>query len=211
MKKKVSFKEWELAIREARQYINRYDKVRWRVCKIALRVCDIYHGGRKTQEHFTVTKFATAIDLNPKTLNEWIRIKIMVYDKITQAELKQNPHSYDDLRQVAMSVTRQTSKKEVLDKWRTQLAIPQDNKKFIKYERHLNAVLYNATKPMRMMNVDTQYLEKIISKCELIAKFLKKELELRKTMSQEKRMKKRHRKISEAIQEANEMKYEEVR
>lgn len=204
MKKKISFKEWELAVREARAFINRYDKVRWKIVNIALRVCDTSHGGRKGENVFSVTKFANAIDLNPKTLLQWIRVKQLVVDKLPKTELKNKAlYNFTDLQDTCLKVNEDSTKKEVLRAWIDQINVPRHDKKFIKYEKHINAILFNAQKPIYLIDVNEDILLKIANKCELVARLLKAELEFRKKYSIEERLMNKTRKETKAIKEAN--------
>lgn len=201
---KVSFLEYEKAVREARQYINRYDRVRWKICSIAARVCDTSHGGRKAAGIFSITKFAQAIELHPKTLHQWMQVKRLVVDKLPATELKNKSIQFSDLADVCDRVDKDSTKREVLNSLRVQMAIPLENKKFIKYEKNLNAILYNARRPLQMRLVENQFIEKIISKCTLINKLLTVELKLRKQFTIEQRVKSKNSLIKKAINEAKE-------
>lgn len=200
--KRVTFKEYEAAVRFARQFINHYEKVRWKICEAALNVCDTSYGGRKVKGIYSLAKFADDIGLDRKTLYQWIRVKIFVVDKLPAIELKdQSKYNYTDLADVSEKVNKDCTKQEVLMVWRAQLAQPRESKKFIKYSKHLNALLYNAQRPLQLQLVDLNYIEEIISKCELIAKLLKKEIELRKKFSIEQRLTARDKKIDSAVKD----------
>lgn len=200
---KITFKQYEAAVREARAYINRYDKVRWKVCELALSVCDTSHGGRKIESVFSLAKFADAIELDRKTLYEWCRIKRLVYDKLPATETKNTAnYLYSDLRDVVDKVKPDSRPKEVLAIWREQLSKPMESKKFYKYDKHLSAILYNAQRPIMMNLVEKEIIEKISGKCALISKLLDKELELRKKFSMEERLLKKQKTINNAISKA---------
>lgn len=184
---KIKFVDFEKAVREARAFVNHYDKVRFKICTIALRVCDLSHGGRK-KNSFSISNFAKAIDLNPKTLMEWLRIKRNVVDKLPVTELKdKSKYTYFDLATVASQVKPETSKRDVLRLWKDQLAQPQESKKFIKYELTVNSILTNSRKPIKLLNVDEELLKRIASKCFLVHKFLNVEFKLRQNLSTKER------------------------
>lgn len=202
MSKEVSFNEYEKAVREARQFIQKYDKVRFKIADIAMRVCDTSKGGRKKSSVFSITKFADAIELNNKTLCEWIRVKRLVIDKLPATELKdKSKYRYEDLRETVLKINEKSSKKEVLNQWRLQLAIPLENRAFIRYDKHLRSILFNAQRPARLIMVEKVYIEDIIKKCDLIASLLKKEIEFREKFSKENRIMKKKTKETEAIRE----------
>lgn len=205
--KKITFQEFEKAVREAKAYVNNYDKVRWKIVDICLRVCDTSKGGRKTEEIFSIHKFSEAIELNPKTLYEWIKIKTRVVDKLPATELKNKAsYSFSDLADVSEKVNSDFTKKEVLQAWREQLSQPLEARKFVRYTGHLKSILYNAQRPLNLMLVDIEIIKKIESMAGLISKFLKKEIELRKKISNEKRLTGRESQIASAIKESQDFK-----
>lgn len=197
--KKITHKKWQLAVREARQYIQNYDKVRFKIVEIALSVCDISRGGRKDGE-FTLSKFALAIDLIPKTLHGWVAVKRNVVDKLPSTyRQKISTYFYEDLRAVACSVDSSSSPKEVLLRFKEQLAQPPEIKKFVKYNKHLNSILYNAQRPMNLLNIDGGLLTEIMQKCSAIAGLVSTELALREKFSTEERLTKEKNRIDKAI------------
>jgi len=208
-RKQVTIQEWELAIRKARAFINNYDKVRWKIVDIALSVCEIKHGGRVHETTFTLSRFAAYIELNRKTLMEWVRVKKLVVDKLPDVELKDKTrYSFEDLTSTLRKVNPESTPKEVLMHWKDQLNIPPFNKKFIKYRKHLDTILYNAQNPMRLMEVDEKLLLLMADKCDLISKLLKKEVEFRKNFSVEQRLTQKNLQINKAVEDASAVYYE---
>jgi len=202
----TSKEEWEKAVREARSYVNNYDKVRWKICDIALRVCDIKKGGRVSSSAFTLTKFADAIELNPKTLMTWVSIKKKVIEKLPATELKdKSTYTFDDILRVSNQITEKATKAEVLRLWKQQLLIPRETKKFLKYIRALDSILYNAQRPLKMTEIPEHNIKDIISKCSVIANLLNKELELRKRFSIEDRIKEKHQDYELALKEVEDI------
>jgi hypothetical protein len=178
--------------------------VRWKICNIASRVCDVSHGGRKVHS-FSITAFARAIELDPKTLHQWMRVKKLVLDKLPAVELKDvSKYNYQDLALVCDKLSKDSSRKEVLNTWRAHLALPLETKKFIKYDKHLNAILYNAQRPMNLLLIDKEVILQISEKCRTISKLLDIELRLRDKFSSEHRLQEDRLKRSTAIKEARE-------
>lgn len=204
--KKVTFKQFELAVREARQYVKNYDKSRWKICELALSVCDSTHGGRKLEGIFTVKRFADAIEIDHKTLHDWIRVKTLVYDRLPKSELKdKTKYNYEDLRETCLKVDRSFTPKQVLTEWRERLSIPRETKRFFKYIKYLNTILYNAQRPLQMRLVNKEAIKEMITKCDTIRNLLNKELELRENFSSEDRLLEKYRKISKSIKEAKQI------
>lgn len=201
--KKVSHKQFEIAVRKARAYVNNYDKVRWKICDIALSVCDPRKGGKKDQV-FTLKKFAEEIELSSHTLYQWCRVKRLVFDKLP-ANVKQkiSSYSYNDLDSVSLMVTENSSMAQVHQALKTILEVPPENAKFTRYyERDLSCILYNAQRPILMMNVDKEIIEKMMKRCDLISSLLKKELELRNKYSKEERVNKNLKQRKDALNDA---------
>lgn len=193
-KRKVTPQEWEAAIRKARQYTAGYHRARWIIADLALSVCDVSLGGRKGPTVYSIRRFADEIEIDSKTLYQWIRVKRLVLDKLPKM-VQKNAHKYlyQDFDAVCELVKKDTSPREVRDIWMTHLKTDPDTKKFKKYSAHLNALLYNAQRPIMMREVSADLINEMIKKCDLISSLLRKELQFRerypnKTMSDAKRL-----------------------
>jgi hypothetical protein len=170
---------WEEAVREARTYVANYDKARWIIADIALRVCDMSHGGRKAAL-YSVTNFATDIELNRKTLYEWLRVKRLVYDKLPKGvQTKAHTYDYWSFEEVANQVDEHTSPREVKVLFEQQLQVNPASKKFNKYMKNLKSIMFNATRPLMMQDIDTDTVVKMRDMAKTIVGLLNKELELR--------------------------------
>jgi hypothetical protein len=201
MKKKMNQKQWELAIRQARQFVANYAKTRWKIVAIAESVCDISVGGRGKETVYTVRRFAEAIEIHEHTLYEWIRTKRLVLDKLP-ARYTNHPEklSYGDLHEVCGKVDQKTTPKEVLSHYMTVTKEKPENRKFIKYNRVLNSILYNAQRPLNMTEVDEEVLKPIIDKCNTIVGLLTTELQLREKFTMQERVMKKHKKQQKALE-----------
>lgn len=193
--------KWELAIREARALVPSYSKNRFKIVEVAKQVCDLNHGGRKTTGVYTIAQFARAIEVNPKTLYEWMRVKRLVVDKLPKTYLTKNKTSYDDLAETANKVTPDSSKKAVLEAMKAQRDVPVGDKKFLKYRDHINGLLYNAERPMLLLHVDKELIGEIIKRTTKISSLLRAELKLRKKLSVDKRIKQNEVARAQAITE----------
>lgn len=184
MENKVTFKKWSENIRKARQYVSSYDKVRFVIAGLALEVCDYSHGGRKGESIFSVRKFAEEIDVDRKTLYEWIRCKRYVVDKLPkQVQNNIKKYKYEDLSQVLQTVGSEASKKEVYSCLQMVMKIDPTTKRFGKYLKHLKSVAYNCGKPMNMTEIPEELMNEIIGICKVIISGMEREIELRKRLS----------------------------
>lgn len=202
----VSFKEWAQAIREARSFIADYDKNRWKVADIAMKVCDRSHGGRKGN-HFSIKKFAEEIDLNPKTLYEWIKTKERLIDNRSMRLRKEalGKRAYTDLAIIASSLSEDVSKSQVISNYMNYFEQAPENLKFIKYGRFLKSLLFNASRPIQMLSVDSEVIVEMIKSLETILGCFKKELELREKYSPADRLLKDKKRIKSGVDEAMEL------
>ncbi len=175
----VTSKQWETAIREARQYVANYDKTRWLIVKIALRVCDITHGGNN-KNVYTLARFADEIEINDHTLYEWVRMKRYVIDKLPKG-VQAAPHknTYAHYKEVLDRVNKDTTVREVRDIFLEVGKEDPRKKKFLKYNKVLNSISYNAQRPIRMAEIPAEHILDMIKKMKLITALLNKELELR--------------------------------
>lgn len=203
--KKTTNKQWEIAIRTARQFVTNYDKTRWKICEIALGVCNITYGGRRSPMEFTLKRFANEIEINYQTLHDWIRIKRLVYDKLPiKVRDKISGYKYTDLADVCEEVDEKSTPKQVYTKLKEVLSELPENKKFMMYyDKGLGAILYNAQRPINMMNVDSNIIQKIVDRLKLITSLFEKELELRKKYSKTDRLVKAKDKFTAAVEQAN--------
>lgn len=199
--KKISLKDWEIAIRKARQYIASYDQARWKVVELAKSVCDLNPGGRKA-DTFSLKKFAHAIGLNQKTLYEWVRIKRNVVDKLPKTMIEKNIFKYTELESICNKVAPTAENKEVLRAAERHLKTPNIDRKFVKYSMALSSLIYNAKMSTRLANVDYNLIMELIGKCELLSDYLKKELDLRVSLNNNDRHQQTENRINEAVKNA---------
>lgn len=179
-KKKVTFKQWEDAIRKARTFINSYDKVRFKIAAIAMEVCDTSHGGRKNDSIFSISKFAAEIEVDRKTLYEWIRVKRLVLDKLPKGiQDKPQDYKYDHFRETALKVDETTPPKEVKSWFFQMTERNPELVKFQKYGKWLKTLLYNAQRPMLMKDIPEDLLVDYAQKLNTIHGLINTELQLR--------------------------------
>lgn len=184
MKKKVTAAQWEAAIRKARGYVSSFDKTRFIIAGLALEVCDLHHGGRKGSSVYSISRFAEEIEIDRKTLYEWMRVKRLVVDKLAKGQQdKIQKIAYQDLNEVSRVVVDDTAPKEVRRRLYEQLQIDPGAKKFSKYGKHLNSILHNLQRPILLKEVPTASIEFVIEKATVIVALGKKELELREKFS----------------------------
>lgn len=203
MEKKVTFSQWQTAIREAKGLIVNQNKTRFKVVEIALRVCDTSHGGRKGEGIFSITNFANAIELSPRTLFEWMRIKRNVLDKLPKTiSFHHDKIKYIDLVDVDRKLQSDASKKEVLGVFQQIQKINPEEKKWNRYNMNLRSILYNAKRPLTMGNISEEELKKTIKYCKTIHNLIINEVKFRKQFTSEKRINENKTAIEKAIAEA---------
>lgn len=179
---------WETNIRKARQHVQNYSKVRFVIADLALEACDSSHGGRKSDGVFSLARFAVAIELCRKTLYEWIAVKKYVVDKLPKnIQEKTHLYNYEDFVAVRRVVESDTPDKEVVRRFEEQMKRNPEEKKFSKYIKHLNSILYNVQRPMIMKDVPSHLIDEVIEKANLIQILSGKELSLRATFKSKER------------------------
>lgn len=204
-KKKVTNREWSMAIREARSFISNYDKYRWKVVTLALGVCDYSHGGRK-ESQFSLKKFSAEIGLNSKTLYEWVAVKRKLLDKLPTDVLKKeaiNKRGFQDLKLVADKLELDSSASEAKTQYMQFFAQKPEEIKFSKYLKTLKTLLYNSQRPITMLEVSTEILEEMIAVLLAISGGFEAELEIRKKYGPKERLITHKKEIATAIREAN--------
>lgn len=191
-KKSVNPKQWETAIRSARQYVNNYAKVRWKIVDICLSVCDYSHGGRKAKTAWSVKRFAGEINLEPKTLYEWVRIKRVVFDKLPgKIRDKAHKYKYDDFCKAGESLTPESTNKEVYSAFLSVLDMPPEQRKLEKYMSVVDTLIYNASRPMLMKDIPDDMVQGYVKKLTLARNLMEKELELRERFKDQEQLTKK--------------------
>lgn len=184
MKKDGREEKFQNGVREALQYVNNYDKVRWKIVDIAINVCDISHGGRKSDSLWTLSRFADEIEINRKTLSEWVRCKKLVLEKLPKG-IQENPqkHKFDDFKMTLERVNENSTNSEVESFFLEVTNLNPEQRKFKKYLKHINSVLYNVQRPLLMKDIEDELLNEFVQKCQLIANLCKTEFQLRERYS----------------------------
>lgn len=178
-RKKITKAKWEENVRKARAYTKDYSKARWVIAELALEVCDYSYGGDKSSS-YSLKKFAQEIELETKTLYNWVRIKRMVYDKLPKTvQTKAHEHNFSDFISVSGRIDHDSTPLQVRKQWAEQMKLSPDSNKFEKYLSHINAILFNAARPIRMKDIKAEILIAMIEKMTLCVSLLQKELEFR--------------------------------
>jgi hypothetical protein len=203
-KKKVTRKQWEDNVRKAKSLVNNYDRTRWIIVDLALEVChyNMNVRGESNESLYTIAEFSKEICIEKKTLYDWIRTKKLVFDKLPKT-IKDNikKYNYQDILDVAAKVEIDTPKKEVYSLFQAQIGIDPVSKKFIKYQKTLVSILYNAKNPMLLKDIPAQNIHDCINLCQTIVNLLNKELELRNRFSEQDRINARRLGIKDELAE----------
>lgn len=171
---------WEKNIREAKGYVQNYQKTRWIICDLCNEVCDTSHGGRKTNSIYSITRFANEIEIDRKTLYEWLRVKKLVVDKLSKTTREKiHTFKYSDIEGIVDKVNENDSQKHVQMLFERQLEIDPATKTFKKYIKHMKSILFNASKPLRTKEIPQIEVEEMVKLCNTIAGLLSKEISLR--------------------------------
>ncbi len=195
--------QYEECVRKARAFVANYDKVRWTICDLAREACDLSKGGRK-HPLYTLTRFAKDIELNEKTLYDWIRVQNLVVNKLPKTmKAKIHTYNYEDIRLASMAVKEDSSPKEVRSAFLSVLNRDPNETKFLKYHKHLKTVIYNLQRPMLVKDISKDVLTKTIELSKTITALAKIELDLREKYTGKKRYAKRFNMKDELIKRLN--------
>ena len=87
-------KEWDGLVKAAKERLLAISHARMEIARLAIKACDIVHGGGGHWNDFkgqkTVTQFAAEIGMNYKTLIQWIKIRKGVHDKLPKGVYQEN-------------------------------------------------------------------------------------------------------------------------
>ena len=164
-------KSYDYYVLEAKKTLIGAKNKQMRVATIATYVCDISHGGRRNKDQITVVKFSNDIGMNPRTLNEWIRVKNKIYDNLEpkyRREMK-----YEQLWRVSRRVKVPYNAKKINAIAKDELESPDETIKFRKYLSHLRAILYNSKRPEAMEFCNNELVFEMIYTCDLVSKNLR--------------------------------------
>lgn len=169
---------WKECVDQAKILVRQYKEIRFTVVELALKCCVIHHGGRAANERFTIKRFAQEVGMKEKTLNEWIRIKINIYNNLPEDE-KLNT-SYEDLRYLDKQMkgqNRQDVKRFSLGLSKRLIEMKAKHActiKMEKYLKHLKTIQFNVENQRMIKDCDIDVLIQILSICRSIVLNLSK-------------------------------------
>lgn len=163
---------WRNNVNLAKKLVMNITRSRIEVARLTLEACDIKHGGgghwSKFEDQHTVKKFAEEIGINHKTLHEWIRAYVNVYEKIkiTEAELpiqKARRVSNQVNKSTPVSEVKRLVKVEQNRNWRSDYA-----RKFLRYSSDFATCLERGS----IHDFDRNELLAIKNNCQEIVDFI---------------------------------------
>lgn len=80
-------KTYQQCVLKSKEYVIGRKVNRMAIAALAIRACVIKRGGKHTEEERkkTITAFAKDISVHPKTLSDWIRVKVSIVDKLPKS------------------------------------------------------------------------------------------------------------------------------
>lgn len=109
-------KLWDRNVNEAKEILAKNKLNQMEVARLALDVCEISWGGSHHRSRFTLTEFAKETGVLPKTLSNWVAIRVSVYDKLPPAY--QARAKFKSMQTTAAKVFRDTPSEKVLSVFR---------------------------------------------------------------------------------------------
>lgn len=79
---KEKLSDWDACVIEAKRFVGKRTTNRLRIANLAVKACEIRHGGVADPDRYTLSMFADAIGVNPKTLSDWVRVKKQIADHL---------------------------------------------------------------------------------------------------------------------------------
>lgn len=166
---------WKECVTEGKILLTTSAEIRMKIVLLAEKCCTIHHGGRSFETRFTVHRFAEEIGMNGNTLHEWIRLKRNVLDNLDQKE--KDVVKTTDLWMIdrqLKGVRRNTPeyKAEVKKVAKSILSRNKTTVKMMKYQKHLNTILFNVKNPAMVKDCDRGVLAELLYTTRQISKHL---------------------------------------
>lgn len=151
------------AVAECRKVLHLNKNKQMIIAGWAQKLCDTRHGGRKIETPIsepTIARFAKDLNLNERTVYEWIRIKRRIYDPLPEA--KRKGLNFGTLQRCIRRIKASDSAKRVEAIINDELESPPESIRFRKYLGHLRTILYNAERPQNLEFADAETLQKMV-------------------------------------------------
>lgn len=163
---------WEECVKAAKLCVVRIGQYRMYIAKLAMRACDITHGGGghwndfEDQRH--LGKFAQEIGVNHKTMNEWVATYRDVVLKLppNEREMAMEDGNYKAVRRVKGQVVKNTPKKEVRVLFDQEKQRTHSSEKMGKYCRYMQVARTDICKNLKLDNCKRNEMERIVAFCE---------------------------------------------
>lgn len=176
---------WNKNVKLAKQYVKVYDNTRWIIAQLAIEVCDLSKGGRKSEDKYSIKNFANEIGIDPKTLYQWISVKRNVIDKLPDRITKRlHKYNYQDLVVINSKVESNAVEKDIVKVFDDSDKESPVQRKFNKYYKHLSSILFNVKKQNILNDLPNIDIDNFIKRCDVISDLLKSERMKRSTLKQ---------------------------
>ena len=121
-------------------HLRNTNEYRMRIAGLAVEACEIVLGGHKGKDRYTLVQFAKDIGMNHSTLHDWVRVKTLIYDKITEKQRKKFVDlSHNQLQHLKAGLIKTSGATEVRNKYDKLMALPEGFAKAQNYIRHLRS------------------------------------------------------------------------
>jgi hypothetical protein len=135
---RVQQKQWDQLVKQAREHIKNYNKEGLAIAELALKACDILHGGGQHWDShagmLTLTRFAVDIGMRYKTLHYWVCLKRDVLSKLPNAAIEGDRGA---LRRTQRQVSKNASPAEVAAVYQRELQRHTGEIALIRYQTSL--------------------------------------------------------------------------
>lgn len=176
---------WDECVESAKVCIVRLGQYRMFIADLAIKACDIIHGGGGHWKNFegqhTVKKFAEEAGIHPKTLHEWIAAKKYVVDKLPPSLAKEAEASsnYKTLTEARKRVKKNSSAAEVVSIYRKARDASPVAVKLRAQARQYKTMALSLSKKAVRDEASLEDLEKILEAATDIVAYLKPYLRVR--------------------------------
>jgi len=165
--------KWRKAVDQAEKLLKNIDGHQMKVAEIALSVCEITRGGRLPEGTYTLTRFASEVGVNFRTLSNWVGIKRGILDKLPSYE-KANA-KYADLVYISREVGQNPTAAKVKEVYQKHIEEDQFERKIRRYTQDLKNLSYNFEKNAAAFKASEEILKEILFYTRKITEAIKRD------------------------------------
>lgn len=161
----VRDRRWKKSVQKAKILVTDFRDIRFRVVEIAEECCVVHHGGRESDNRYSLTRFAKEIGVAKGTLMEWWRLKHNIYDNLPEYRKKKMTYcglGHLDTEMRGEDRNNPIEFKRTLKKRLKALdAKTQTTIKMERYLKHLKTIQFNTKNRLMIKDCDKEVLGEI--------------------------------------------------